>query len=450
MHASRPSLFQKNTPKILPMHDLSAQLALDAVSATQHGHMEESSTSDTDDETITISDISNLSDAIGSFEVHGFGESMERSGGGLELPQKLLSQNVLSANASRKLLDGTSMRASDALRSGLFSELPEYSWRPQWFAVETPSPERSRSAEKPKVITSSYVTAAAPLPPDISLLTFTTWHGGLMHGASDSDVHTESSQCKGVNSHLANATCDDAGSEFESGSVEAARYFLVRLLNIADPSDALQPLLAEVMQGEEEGSRESSSSKGAAHQVGDEGTHGAQNMTANQMHMSDPQWTVDMCKILPWPQGSQISVVETTLTANRVLKDFERSGGVLKFESEDTPICFKSDPADCTSEYSSAALWTTDDERVSKVRAGDVMEALSEASVQEASVECDTVGCEVGDIRYKSENVAVLRNDQLCGDSLELISISSVQCGENAVNVCVQPMHARTFIVSVH
>eukprot|EP00892_Ulva_mutabilis_P004205 jgi/Ulvmu1/2156/UM129_0016.1 len=150
---------------------------------------------------------------------------------------------------------------------------------------------------------------SAVMPPDLSLLTFTSWHGAIFESPRAGGVHgggdSNGSECSGS---TAQHSCGEGPPGAHECSGKTEQFYLVRVANNADTADLPSG------SAEEEAQRR----------------------------------TVDLCRVLAWPRASAVRVRETTLTGNRGLRAFTAAGGRTPFRAHAVAQCFKDDVAGCS------------------------------------------------------------------------------------------------------
>jgi hypothetical protein len=415
------------------------------------------------------------------------------------------TSKVIRENTSSSSAKGESPLQSNALQPAQAALVPRRSfanlscdaWRPNWSALarfetkqlskslknatsqlkEVPTSRSKQVQVRGSLKSTTNVNGAfsnrSSFPSDVAMLTFTSWHGTLLQRAfhsrasaaynlterdsRDSSLVETNRSCSKWWSHANAHKSSGCGARANA----ANRYFLVRLSNIADPSDSKQKqTVLKGLRSRDQGLqnqvtlRESALARnekrpplvkqqdmqGTDTIIADDsmGTddalslpmvtsgedenaarmHALTEMGSKVLDKSEPEFktagvvgkgrsTLDICELVAWPKGSLLTVVEATLSANRVLKEFEQGGGRLKFEAEKEPVCFKGEHAECKS--------LQDDLLVHSQTPGE--------NSQHASA---------------------------CEGATEAVQVFRVDCSAQQINVCIEPMHVRTFIIAVH
>ena len=140
----------------------------------------------------------------------------------------------------------------------------------------------------------------------------------------------------------------------------------------------------------------------------------------------DGRRTVDLCALVAWPNSAKFNFVETTLTANRVLSNFQASADRYQFLADDSPVCFKENFEDCY-EFPTPG---------GKKSIGRVSALPPLAAIDAAEIELES---------------SKGWNGQLCNGTMHAVEEYAVNCSKagTTVRVCMQPMHVRTFLVEV-
>ena len=295
---------------------------------------------------------------------------------------------------------------------GKFLSLARHAWRPRWSAIDNYDPIDlfCRSEDSVEDSARVFEVTAPSAATDVSLTTFTYWHGALLKDLPGHLAHLPAAHPSNRRSEASGLPRDNG---YASGFSNSTRYFLVRLTNIADPAD-LQST-SSVNYDEGDGVEDSF---GSEEIVSGDTSLATQNSDSSEEAVTAPgeryrqvemeKRTVDMCSIASWPESATLTVVETTLSANRRLKQFEERGGGFKFKSEHEAMCFKKDPRDCTRMQGSQAS------------------------------------------RKRQQNQGqIAKGEWECGAGGGTIEAFGVECSSQAVHVCIPPMHVRTFIVAV-
>lgn len=293
---------------------------------------------------------------------------------------------------------------------GKFLSLARHAWRPRWSAIHNYDPIGffSRSQDSVEDPARVYALTSPSAATDVSLTTFTYWHGTLLR---DLPGHLANLPAAYPKSKLSEASGMPRDDGYVTGFSNGTRYFLVRLTNIADPADRHSTSFVDYDEGD--GAEDSFESDGIVSGDTSLATHNSDSSEEagiepgeryRQVEME--KRTVDMCSIVSWPENATLTVVETTLSANRRLKQFEESGGAFKFKSEHEAMCFKKDPRDCI--------------RIQGSQAGR---------------------------KGQQKQGQIAKGEWECGAGGGTIEAFGVDCSSQAVHVCIPPMHVRTFIV---
>lgn len=107
--------------------------------------------------------------------------------------------------------------------------MPQASWRPEWSAAHAWSTSAADTSQDATTKDETSMHGNQALPPEVSLLTFSKWHGALL------DTHAGSSVALSMH---ANSNATETRFPVPTTACDArSRFFLVRLASVSDPND---------------------------------------------------------------------------------------------------------------------------------------------------------------------------------------------------------------------